>query len=76
MQTVYIETTIPSYLAAHPSSQPSIAADQQTTHEWWNHERQRFRLYTSIFTADEAASGDPGAAGRRNNTIYTVRLQE
>ena len=65
MQTVYIETTIPSYLAAHPSSQPAIAADQQATHEWWQNERSRFRLYTSVFTLDEAGRGDAGAAARR-----------
>ena len=65
MQTVYIETTIPSYLAAHLSSQPSIAADQQATHDWWRDERGRFRLYTSVFTHDEAGRGDFGAAGRR-----------
>lgn len=65
MQTVYIETTIPSYLAAHPSSQASIAADQQASHDWWGNERHRFRLYTSIFTLDEASEGDAGAAARR-----------
>ncbi len=65
MQTVYIETTIPSYLGAHPSSQKSIATDQQSTHRWWASERKRFRLYTSIFTIDEASSGDAGAAARR-----------
>ena len=65
MQTVYIETTIPSYLAAHPSSQQSIADDQKATHEWWDNERHRFLLYSSIFTLDEASSGAPEAAGRR-----------
>ena len=65
MQTVYIETTIPSYLAAYPSSHPSIAADQSAMHEWWQNERSRFRLYTSVFTLDEAGRGDAGAAARR-----------
>jgi hypothetical protein len=65
MQTVYIETTIPSYLAAHPSSQETIARDQKATHNWWAGERHRFRLYTSIFTLDEAGGGDAGAAVRR-----------
>ena len=65
MQTVYIETTIPSYLGAHPSSQKSITKDQQTTHQWWASERNRFRLYTSLFTIDEASGGDAGAVARR-----------
>ena len=65
MQTVYIETTIPSYLGSNPSSQKLIARDQQTTHQWWTSERRRFRCYTSLFTIDEASGGDPGAAARR-----------
>jgi hypothetical protein len=65
MQSVYIETTIPSYLASRPSSQPSIAVDQQATHEWWEQERMRFRLFTSAFTIDECSRGDAAAAKRR-----------
>jgi hypothetical protein len=60
-----IRSRLQYYLAAHPSSQPSIAADQQTTHDWWTNERHRFRLYTSIFTIDEANRGDAGAVARR-----------
>jgi hypothetical protein len=65
VQSVYIETTIPSYLAAHPSSQRAIAVDQEATHRWWKQERGRFLLYTSVFTIDEASRGDAGAAARR-----------
>lgn len=72
MQTVYIETTIPSYLAAHPSRQPSISADQKATHDWWRTERSRFRLYTSVFTLDEAGRGDAGAAARRLNYLKGI----
>ena len=72
MQTVYIETTIPSYLGAQPSSQLRIAADQQATHAWWNRDRVRFRLYTSIFTLNEAGRGDPKAAARRLDFLRDI----
>jgi hypothetical protein len=65
MQSVYVETTIPSYLAAHPSSQAAIAVDQQATRDWWAEDRLRFRLFTSAFTFDECSRGDPSAAARR-----------
>lgn len=65
METLYIETTIPSYLAAHPSSQQVIGQRQAFTHEWWNSERSRFRLFTSFLVRAEASKGDPGAAARR-----------
>ena len=65
MQSVYIETTIPSYLAAHPSSQAAIAVDQQASKVWWEQERLRFRVFTSAFTYDECSRGDVSAATRR-----------
>ena len=72
VQTVYIETMIPSYLAAKPSSLSAVASDQRATHEWWQYERQRFRLYTSIFTIDEVSAGDQQAAGRRLDWLKGV----
>jgi hypothetical protein len=38
---VYIETTIPSYLAAWPSRDLLQAARQQITHDWWTNRRLR-----------------------------------
>jgi len=65
METVYIETTIPSYLTAHRSSQEPMASHQQITKDWWDHERMRFRLYSSIAVRAEISKGDGTAAARR-----------
>ena len=65
METVYIETTIPSYLAAHPSRQAVMAQHQKFTHEWWTSERSRYRLFTSFLVRAEASRGDARAAARR-----------
>lgn len=65
MKTVYIETTIVSYLVARPSRDILVAAHQQATHEWWDEHRQRYRLVVSPVVAREAAAGDPDAAERR-----------
>ena len=62
---VYIETTIPSYLAAWPSRDLLQAARQQITHDWWNNRRQNFDLFISETVLDEAAAGDADAARRR-----------
>ena len=40
MPSVYIETSIVSYLTARPSSSPLVAAWQDVTVLWWNHQRQ------------------------------------
>ena len=63
--SLYLETTIPSYLAAFPSRDLVIAAHQQITHEWWRDARNRFDLYVSEAVLDEIRSGAPDAVGRR-----------
>lgn len=63
--TVYVETSIVSYLAARPSRDLVVAARQQLTHTWWRERRPAFDLYVSQVVVDEALAGDPEAAGRR-----------
>ena len=43
MPSVYIETTIPSYLTAAPSRDLIIAGHQQITHAWWRTAKDRFQ---------------------------------
>ncbi len=64
-QKVYIETTIPSYLAGRPSRDLVIAGNQELTREWWDGRREAFDLYVSQFVLDEAEDGDVEAARRR-----------
>lgn len=73
-QRVYIETTIPSYLAAHPSRDLIQAARQQITHDWWKHHRHRYDLCTSQTVLDEAEAGDADAASRRMHYLETMPL--
>ena len=42
METIYIETSVVSYLVARPSREPLTAWRQQFTHEWWAERRGRF----------------------------------
>jgi predicted nucleic acid-binding protein len=63
--SVYIETSIVSYLAARPSRDPVTLRNQRLTHEWWNEHRERYALYTSDAVIEEAAIGDPLMAQQR-----------
>jgi len=65
MATVYIETSVISYLTARPSPAMLAAAHQQVTREWWDHHRHRFEQFISPPVLAEAARGDPDAAARR-----------
>jgi hypothetical protein len=65
MQKVYLETTIPSYLAAKASRDLVIAAHQQITQDWWQTAHDRFELCISEAVLDEARVGDLEAVERR-----------
>src|SRR5947209_14249145 len=58
METVYIETTIVSYLVARPSRDLVLAAHQELTREWWESERQKYRCVTSDEVLREASRGE------------------
>ncbi|MEZ5939870.1 MAG: type II toxin-antitoxin system VapC family toxin [Planctomycetaceae bacterium] len=65
MDTVYIETSIISYLRQKPSSQVVTAARQLLTHRWWSGEREKYQLVVSQYVIDEASAGDPTLAADR-----------
>ena len=69
METVYIESTIPSCLTARRTRVEPMAARQRITRHWWEVERPRFRVYSSIAVRLEISKGDRHAAARRLEAI-------
>jgi hypothetical protein len=63
--SVYLETTIPSYLTAWRSRDLVTAARQQVTRDWWDTRREAFDLYVSPFVHREVRRGDAEAARLR-----------
>lgn len=74
MDTVYIETTIPSYLTAWPANNLIAAAHQALTREWWELRRHYFELFTSQLTILEASAGDAAAAQLRLDALRGIPL--
>ena len=72
--SVYLETTIPSYLAANPSRDLIVAGHQQITHQWWTTAGQRFELYISEYSYDEIKSGDPKIAAVRLELVRNLPM--
>lgn len=72
--SVYIETSIVSYLAARPSRDAVTLRNQQLTHEWWNMHRERYALYTSEIVVAEAAGGDQVVARKRLTLLGGMEL--
>ena len=70
-QSVYVETTIVSYLTARPSRDLVLAAHQQITQEWWATRRNNFGLYVSRAVIQEVGIGEAEMAERRLKAIET-----
>lgn len=70
--SVYLETTIPSYLTAWRIPELVMAANQEVTRSWWDTARVRFDVFISILVLDEASSGDSEAAKRRLAIINEI----
>ena len=75
-QTVYIETSIISYLVAHLSRDLITAAHQQITHTWWREHRPEFSIFASQVVLDELAAGDPQMASKRTEILRDIPLLE
>lgn len=69
MPTVYIETSIVSYLTARPSRDVVTLARQELTRQWWNTRRHRHELFTSEVVVGEAREGDEEAAQQRLDAL-------
>jgi len=74
MPTVYIETTIVSYLTAWPSRDIVIAGHQETTRQWWQTRRTLYDLLVSVVVLRELQVGDPEATRLRMHEVQGVRL--
>jgi hypothetical protein len=74
MPTVYIETSIVSYLRQCASGQVVAAARQLLTRRWWEDERSNYDLVTSQYVLDEAADGDPQLAQCRLDSLGDIPL--
>jgi len=74
MDTVYIETSIISYLRQKPSSQVVTAARQVLTHRWWNNERTNYQLVVSQYVIDEVSGGDPSLAADRLRALDGIPI--
>jgi hypothetical protein len=70
--TVYIETTIPSYLVARPSKLPRLLADQATTRHWWNQHAGDFEMFVSDVVIREVRRGDAAMAEDRLAKVQSL----
>ena len=74
MDTVYIETSVISYLRQRQSTDIVRAAHQILTYRWWESEREKYQLVVSPYVVDEASAGDPTLAAERLRSLDGIPL--
>ncbi len=70
--TVYVETTIVSYLTSRPSNDAVIFSRQEATKQLWNEYSDNFEFMVSVIVVSEIERGDPGEAQRRLNAVANL----
>jgi hypothetical protein len=75
--SIYIETSIVSYLVGWLNQRDlSVAHNQQVTREWWSRRRTDFDLFVSPVVIDEAGKGDPALASQRLEYLASLSVLE
>lgn len=70
--SVYIESSIISYLTARPSRDLVTASRQAITAEWWLNSKGQYEAYISALVIEEISGGDPSAAAQRIQAVADV----
>ena len=73
-ESVYLETTIFSYLAAREPRDPIIAAHHRITREWWERDRHRYQLVSSAIVLGEISAGNQEMAAKRMALATGIEL--
>jgi len=75
-QSVYIETTVVSYLTARPSRDLIVAAHKQVTEEWWENTLSLLNPFVSPIVIEEVSRGDEASAKLRLEKIVRFPVLE
>lgn len=70
--TVYIESSVISYLTARPSKNALQVERQRLTRLWWRTVRPRFDCYVSETVIEEISAGELAMAKKRLTAVRTL----
>jgi len=74
--SVYIETSVVSYLTARISRDLIVAGHQQISQEWWESILPRLNAFISEAVILEASKGDTGAVRMRMQKLAHIKILE
>ena len=70
--TVYIESSIISYLTARASRDVVTASRQAITSEWWLGSKSQYEVFISALVEEEISGGDAMAAAQRLQSVADI----
>ena len=71
-QSVYIESSVISYLVARPNRDVVVAARQAITETWWQNQRAESDLFVSALVVQEIAQGDVAVSEKRLKAVENI----
>ncbi len=74
LPSVYLETSVVSYLVAHPSRDLVVAGRQQATRDWGRMAAQQYTLVASDLVVDEAGAGNAHGVRARMAVLNSVMV--
>jgi hypothetical protein len=74
MESVYIETSVVSYLVARPPARTVARQWHVWTKDWWRLRRPYFECVISAEVLREAAAGDPKASRQRLEALSPLTV--
>lgn len=74
VESVYVESSVISYLVARPSRDVVISARQTITEKWWRKRKHEYELYISALVVQEIGQGDTESAEKRLNAVENIPL--
>jgi len=72
--SVYIESSVISYLTARPSRDVVKSARQTLTIEWWQSSQAEFDVFISVLVRKEIAAGDSVASTQRLAIVQDIAV--
>ena len=74
MESVYIESSVISFLNGRPSRDLIITALQELTHEWWENRSNHFELFISESVIREISAGAEQDSVRRIESVRGLEV--
>ena len=72
--SLYVETSVISYLTARLSANLVVAARQRITRAWWETRRDGYDLVVSPIVLEEVSEGDADAAAARLEPLRGIEI--